>query len=827
MADMISRLKLESGEFDSKIARATKGLLTMEKECREVGGTLAILEKDQLEFVKGLGQMETVSQNAKGKIAELTSAFTELSVQYNRLADEEKSGDFGTALAASLDQLKIRIQDSKAELSGVEAQLSGVTDTSANAGNAMTSVFEGFAQKLGVPMNALKQLSSQGFAGVAKSAASAGKAIMTGLGPIGAVVAAIVLAVKQLVEAFKRNEDAMTAVQKIAAPFKAVWQSIQRLFDDIVRVFVDVYNNLEKAAGGFDGFKMALAPLAAVIAAIRAQFAIVGTILTDLAKGVAFVSSKVREAMSGSKVGSFFKNITDTVQGFFTTFTSWVEKIANSTLGKKLGLDSLYTQLKEIVNAQDELTESNKRIAESENELLKLRRQNTVANARAEQEIAKLREQASEKDKYNASERVKMLEQAAQLEEDIMKRNVDQKQRELDLIKLKNSLTQSGTEDLNAEADAEAALIQAETEFYNKKRALQRQLQSARNEDAGGGTTTIGGEEATYAEDSITAQEEKVKELTKLWHDASAELRGGYKKQLDEAQAVLDQMTGKTNGVAVQAASEPTGPSMSNFEKLQQSIRIKLADDASAIDTTSLNNLLSVAIQNGIDSLNPDFEELMYKMGEGFDIPDEAWENLTAEINEKLAELGIKPIEIDVKTGGVKDLDDEVEKTTDHVAGAAQAFSALGNAMNQIDDPGAKVAGMIAEAIGSVAAGYGAATAQAATLGPWAWIAFAITGLATMVSTIEGIKQATAGSYAEGGLIGGNSFSGDNLTANVNSGELILNRAQQGAIASQLQGSAQQTVVVQGRISGKDILLSANNTNRAAGGSRGYYTKVH
>ena len=95
-----------------------------------------------------------------------------------------------------------------------------------------------------------------------------------------------------------------------------------------------------------------------------------------------------------------------------------------------------------------------------------------------------------------------------------------------------------------------------------------------------------------------------------------------------------------------------------------------------------------------------------------------------------------------------------------------------------------------------------------------------------MIATIAAVKSATAGSYASGGLVPGSSYSGDNLMANVNSGELILNRAQQASVASQLQGTAQQTVMVEGRISGKDILLSANNTNRAAGGSRGYYTKV-
>ena len=103
-----------------------------------------------------------------------------------------------------------------------------------------------------------------------------------------------------------------------------------------------------------------------------------------------------------------------------------------------------------------------------------------------------------------------------------------------------------------------------------------------------------------------------------------------------------------------------------------------------------------------------------------------------------------------------------------------------------------------------------------------------------MISTIAAIKSATSGGYANGGKIPGNSFSGDNMRGilpngdlvGLDAGEIILNRAQQGVVAGAMQGAAQQTVMVEGRISGKDILLSANNTNRAAGGSRGYYTKV-
>lgn len=122
-ADSIVRLKLESGEYEAKIKRATQGLLAMESECRKVGGTLAVLDKEQKDYVEALGRMETVSKTAKGRLAELTSAFTNLSSQYKRLTDEEKKGDFGKALQKSLSELKTRIGDAKNELNGIQSEL--------------------------------------------------------------------------------------------------------------------------------------------------------------------------------------------------------------------------------------------------------------------------------------------------------------------------------------------------------------------------------------------------------------------------------------------------------------------------------------------------------------------------------------------------------------------------------------------------------------------------------------------------------------------------------------------------------------------------------
>lgn len=163
MADVITRLKLESSEYDSRIKRATQGLLQMEQECRKVGGTLAVLEKDQLDFVRGLGQMETVSRSARGKVSELTSAFTELSVQYKHLSDEEKKGDYGKALSASLDQLKVRIKDARTDLIDVEKELKGMGDAekiAADGGIDFSSVLNQLGNQLGINTNLLNMVTT-------------------------------------------------------------------------------------------------------------------------------------------------------------------------------------------------------------------------------------------------------------------------------------------------------------------------------------------------------------------------------------------------------------------------------------------------------------------------------------------------------------------------------------------------------------------------------------------------------------------------------------------------------------------------------------------
>ena len=238
-------------------------------------------------------------------------------------------------------------------------------------------------------------------------------------------------------------------------------------------------------------------------------------------------------------------------------------------------------------------------------------------------------------------------------------------------------------------------------------------------------------------------------------------------------------------------------------------------------DMNAIKTIIEQAMQAGINVADLNLDTLWEKVFDGENIPDEVWQNLVDQINEKLKELDIKPIEIDFKTGKVKKQAKEMK--TDWQA-AASAIQSVGTAMSQIEDPAAKVIGTIAQAIATIAQGFAIATSKEANKGVWNWIAAIAAGTATMLSTIATIKSVTKGGFAEGGIVPGNSMSGDNLPLSdygINSGELILSRAQQSNLASQLTGGGVQNLRLSATITGEQIRLALNNNGKRTG--RGEY----
>lgn len=401
--------------------------------------------------------------------------------------------------------------------------------------------------------------------------------------------------------------------------------------------------------------------------------------------------------------------------------------------------------------------------------------------------------------------------------------------------------------------------------------------------------TGSGKKNVSYESDSIMAQEKLVADLTQKWKTASDSVRDDYAVQLDAAKAKLKEMQDSADPLKaidkqfqdMSEANYDTGYQGSQKAKEDglrgdfgqsreafasapistQGVEQFIAETKNLLsqanigselyaqlseqlnDSSQVSQLLQQYIANGITGadLGETAQELKNKLLNG-EIDDDVMQQYVDQLNEKLKEKFDETewpnvlITFDADTKKIVNAAKQQEKEAREMAkdwqAAGSAIQAVGTAMSQIEDPAAKVLGTIAQAVATMAMSYAqAANSPAVTGTGWGWIAFAATGLATMLTSVNAIKQATAG-FANGGVVKaangaaipgtftvpGTTFSGDQIPAMLNAGETVLTRAQAGNIASQLEGGGFDNLQLDARVSAEDIIFILNNN----GNRRGY-----
>lgn len=259
MADSVVKLRLDSGEYDSKIKRAAQNVLAFGENCQKAGQSVAKAEKETLDYVRSIGQMETVAKNTKGKINEMTTAFTELSMQYKQLSAQEKQSPFGQALSQSLDQLKTRIGESKAQLTEVNAELGNTSKQSDETGG----VLDALAGKFGLNIN---QAGAFGIAlGVTTTAAKVAKDAFFSneeqLDEWGRVVASSESVYRGFLDAINTGDISgfLTRMDSIVAAARQAYDALDELatynaFNQVNvararQAFMDAQNNYREGTG--------------------------------------------------------------------------------------------------------------------------------------------------------------------------------------------------------------------------------------------------------------------------------------------------------------------------------------------------------------------------------------------------------------------------------------------------------------------------------------------------------------------------------------------------------------------------------------------------
>ena len=115
-ADVITRFKLETTQFDSKLRDAAKSLQDIAHQAELGGKDFNNFSKKAIDAARSLGTIKSGANNTKDKLKDLVGSFNDAAKAYNSLSETAKKGEFGQALSASLQKLQQDIKQTKEEL---------------------------------------------------------------------------------------------------------------------------------------------------------------------------------------------------------------------------------------------------------------------------------------------------------------------------------------------------------------------------------------------------------------------------------------------------------------------------------------------------------------------------------------------------------------------------------------------------------------------------------------------------------------------------------------------------------------------------------------
>ena len=893
MADIISRLKLESGEFDSKIKRASQELTAYSEHCRKTGLEMGYANRDAKAFAQQLGSMSTTATTARGKVSELSDAFVNLKAMYNQMTDAEKRGEFGKNLAASLEQLKQRTQEAKRELSDINSELQGMKAGGGGllsgdklsgmlqvfGGNLMTKgagMLTGLASEIGDLINQGVQLAKQG-EGVRIAFERLGRGdILDGLRE---ATHGTVTDIELMKAAVKFNdfklpvEELGTMLAFAQQKAKDTGQSVDYMVDSIVtglgRKSLMILDNLGLSATEIrERMKETGDMTKAVGAIIREQMAAAGDYVETAADRAAQANVSLQNKME--ELGRKFAPIEEASNQLWTSMKIGILDVIGGPLATLL--NSL-TDAGRQINTLNRMQGGGKgKPTRTEREIDQFRNstnQNaTYNNIRANYDFdiisrraALKRNEQEYKDNLKAAGRDTTAQRGAleqynttkaRLEREItsletMKADVTATMKEMmkpvevnikttkaikgisDLKKQLKGLEEQRKKAVKAGDDEQVELLTKQINQtkqnigYLDPNALKTGGKTEKTDDFTEIIGLIGNAQERVSDlqrqISESWDEGEIARLKEDLKGAQKELKRlqdiGKPEELAKGISGFNQLTMNAWMQGRQGDLQKAEFGSSDYSKIMANIA----------DMNTIKTILEQSMSAGIDAAQFDLAPLWEKVFDGENIDDKVWQPMVNKINEKLKEMNVEPIQIDFKTGNVKGK----SKDTQNISGTEQFKKTMGD-ISQVTN------GVTSIVSGIQQLGVEIPEGMSKVLGAINVVTGIITTIASLVTIITATSSAKsvpiigwllAGGgivhAANGYTVPGNNYSGDMVPAMLNSGELVLNRAQQGNLAAQLEGNNLQNLNLTATIRGEQIRLALNNNGRRTG--RGEYVQ--
>ena len=644
-------------DMKEKGEETSDAYIKLSQEMKVTRQSISGVEKEMQNEIK-------IQQANEGSLVQLRAQLANLNKQYDSMSGFERMGTAG-------EELRKKIKALSDNISGLEA----------NTGR--------YQRNVGNYKSALEGLSG-GFKAAGLSTQGLDKSLkLLNANPIVLFITAIVAIVRQLIQSFKRNEEATMALKQAFSAFNPIIDAAKRGLETMAKVITSV----------------------------------VTVAVNGLTSAIGWLLDKVQD------IGNFFG-------------ADW----------------HMGDNFRAGVAAARELQEA-------ENQYIIAKRKWSIESARIDKEVAELREKAADREHYNAQQRLAFLDQAIALETKKAETEKQLAQQYLNNLRLEAQRSANSAEMNEKLAEAERAVIEADTRLAETKRSLNKQRQQAVNEINNVTTATVRNTQAI--QDNTAALEQQQKEY--------------YEKTVSEMQKAEDAL----NAIIIDAFAKRRAIENTAYQRKHDELIANLEAEREAHgEGTALYNAYNLQLEALEEQHAMTMAQIKADEAAKEAEINRAKEEDAAKTAERIKQIEKSRYEYSAQiAGGLSDLMESVAGDNKEMVKASKIVALAEVAIKQ------GVA--IAEAVAASAAGdpYTYALRVAAAVA---------STVAAMASAIASINKAS--SFETGGVIGGYrgaTMGTDNTYIHARQGEMVLNAEQQRQLFEVANGGYSPNMIAQ------------------------------
>ena len=321
----------------------------------------------------------------------------------------------------------------------------------------------------------------------------------------------------------------------------------------------------------------------------------------------------------------------------------------------------------------------------------------------------------------------------------------------------------------------------------------------------------------------IYPEAEKYEARLEYYNRAKIELEKGWtaerKKNFNEAEKLLN---------ASKEEWEIRNRIYDSLKSQEEEIKNIAKEESKGVETKGTKKIkaptdLQLAAFNAEGWANEEAKNIHNKLRKAIESGDKIKiKNIEIDLDEAVEEMPLPDLQEKI------DQNKDFEKSLNAIGNAFGSMSSMadgatgsilsyfGNLMNSIATAIPAITALTttkkAEATANTEAAATGAASSVASI-PFVGPALAVAAIASVLAALATIPK-----FADGGIVGGSSFFGDNMIARVNSGEMILNQSQQGKLFDMINsGGSSNRITVDGeaRVSGKAMYITIRNYMKA------------